>query len=61
VFDTNKTDERTEPAHLAKVDEQAGYHRVASSVNKYRPSNGLPTKESTLLTSPQAFGMTMLS
>ena len=61
VFNTDQTDEMTEPAHLAEVGEQSGCHHVTSSVNNYRPLIGLPRKASTLLTYPRVFGMTMLS
>jgi hypothetical protein len=61
VFNTNQTDERTEPALLAEVGEHSGCHRVMSGANKYRLSIGRLRKGLTSLTSLLAFGMTMFS
>jgi hypothetical protein len=61
VFNTNQTDERTEPAQLAEVGAQADPPRTTCSINEYRPSIGRPTKGSISLASPLVFETTISS
>lgn len=59
VFNTNQTDETTEPAQLAEVGRQAGSNRAMSGANECRPSIGRPRKVSTSSTSLRVFEMTI--
>jgi hypothetical protein len=61
VFETDQTDEKTEPAKLAEVGEQADPPHTTCSINKYRPSIGRPTKGSISLASPLVFETTIFS
>jgi hypothetical protein len=55
VFNTNQTDEETEPALLAEVGRQAGSNHTMSGANKCRPSIGRPKKVWTSSTSLRGF------
>ena len=55
VFNTDQTDEKTEPARLAEVGEQTYPRHAICSVDRYRPSIGRPKKVWTSSTSLRGF------